>query len=770
MVTKLKNFSRQWYCKLTAYILIVVCTAVFLGTIFWQNKEGNSLNLEAFFWDSYASSNTLGYDFYHFVRSVLNADTEYESEEAIRAGEYAKAAVTSYLTEMFQEWIDNGSWEADGTWYNEYPLEGIYIGDNTVYWRWMYDSDESSWQVITEKEFMEEGSNQILYRDTEDEEEIAKSYEYKRFLEYYPTLSKEMEDAVISIQLREYRESKESMKSLMEENVFQYDICRDKGQAQKLIKEYSALTVYCYYTPEDSGYTMHLSDSFDKNNFRNYFLQDNLPKDNKDYYIFTGMKESAYSEKQADWEADYWEIQRMLKKILPCMAVVLLLFVYLILVTGRRPGELEVMLYGIDRIWSEVIWIAGGFLFWGAFFFAVYGTGLADNIMYFGRNGIGGKLMIALSIACGIGLLIALLTQVRRLKAKSFLNGFLCGRLVRRCLKLIKSFLNMLKASWKQGKISKRALFLAVILPLLCATWVFAPFVILFLVYMIYKHLNDFTEICEGASKIRKGQLNYEIKVKNEEGELGKLADDINQISQGLENAVDDAIRSEKLKSELISNVSHDLKTPLTSIVTYVDLLKKEIIENEKAAEYIDIIDRKAKRLTVLTTDLFEAAKASSGDMPVDLSRVDLNALVRQALGEFDEKMEAAGLEVKLTLPEQPSFIRADGRLTWRVIDNLLSNVVKYAQEGSRVYVNVGEEKEQSVLLTVKNISANELNIPADELMERFKRGDESRNSEGSGLGLSIANSLVDLQHGTFQIVIDGDLFKAEVRLPQFPE
>ena len=278
--------------------------------------------------------------------------------------------------------------------------------------------------------------------------------------------------------------------------------------------------------------------------------------------------------------------------------------------------------------------------------------------------------------------------------------------------------------------------------------------------------MGDFISICEGVEQIRDGKLSHQIKIKNKGGELEKLAENINEISQGLENAVSSELRSERLKSELISNVSHDLKTPLTSIVTYVDLLKQEEIDNDVAKDYIEVIDRKSKRLTVLTNDLFEAAKASSGDMPVNIETLDLNALVRQALGEFDEKLENAQLNIRLTLPEQPSHVKADGRLSWRVIDNLLNNVVKYAQKGSRVYIEV-KDLGNTFGFIIKNISECELNIPSDELIERFKRGDESRNSEGSGLGLNIANSLIDLQKGSFRIAIDGDLFKAEFELPK---
>ena len=227
-------------------------------------------------------------------------------------------------------------------------------------------------------------------------------------------------------------------------------------------------------------------------------------------------------------------------------------------------------------------------------------------------------------------------------------------------------------------------------------------------------------------------------------------------------------MKSERMKTELITNVSHDIKTPLTSIVSYVDLLKKQAMPNDQAREYLEVLDRQSARLKKLTEDLVEASKASTGNLTVDFQRTDVNVLLTQSAGEYQEKLAAKGMDLILTpAPENPA-ISADGRLLWRVFENLLSNIHKYAQPGTRVYLTC-EAGENQVTTTFRNISATPLNISADELMERFVRGDASRNTEGSGLGLSIARSLTQLQHGTFSLTIDGDLFKAALTFPRIP-
>ena len=247
---------------------------------------------------------------------------------------------------------------------------------------------------------------------------------------------------------------------------------------------------------------------------------------------------------------------------------------------------------------------------------------------------------------------------------------------------------------------------------------------------------------------------------------LKKHEENLQSIQSGIQKAVDEQTRAERMKTELITNVSHDIKTPLTSIVNYVDLLEKEDIQPEKAKEYVDVLNRQAARLKKLTEDLVEASKASSGSLPVHLAPTDVNVLLSQLAGDYLEKLEAAQLEpIFRPAPSQP-VIQADGQLLSRVLGNLFSNICKYAMPGTRVYFESTAD-EKTVSLTFKNISKYELNIPAEELMARFVRGDRSRHTEGSGLGLSIAQSLTELQGGTFRLEIDGALFKAVVTFPR---
>ena len=286
------------------------------------------------------------------------------------------------------------------------------------------------------------------------------------------------------------------------------------------------------------------------------------------------------------------------------------------------------------------------------------------------------------------------------------------------------------------------------------------------LAYILHKAVS-FKNLIAGARRIQAGEM---VRLSTGGGpEFRDLADSINHIADGLKTAVESEVKAERMRAELVTNVSHDLKTPLTSIVTYVDLLKTEGLASENAPHYLDVIDQKAARLKTLTADLFEAAKASSGTMPVNLERVDTGSLLAQGLGELSDRIAAARLDFKLQLPTDRLLLRADGRLLWRVMENLLSNVFKYALPGSRVYLSAARAGSRGVL-TLKNISAYELNIAPEELTERFTRGDAARHSEGSGLGLAIARSLTELQAGEFHIEIDGDLFKAIVSLPLWEE
>ena len=269
----------------------------------------------------------------------------------------------------------------------------------------------------------------------------------------------------------------------------------------------------------------------------------------------------------------------------------------------------------------------------------------------------------------------------------------------------------------------------------------------------------------KGGEKLARGDFSSPIDTKYLIGDFKRYGQELNDVQSGLEQAVQEQMKAEHLKTELITNVSHDIKTPLTSIVNYVDLLKKEDIPSPEAREYIAVLDRQSHRLKKLTEDLVEASKASSGALNVDLQPTDVNVLFSQIQGEYQERLAACQLTLVTQPPAPGTMIRADSRLLSRVMDNLVSNICKYALPGTRVYV-VSTLSRKAVTISFKNVSRDELNISPDELMERFVRGDASRHTEGSGLGLSIARSLVQLQGGRFDLAIDADLFRADITFP----
>lgn len=296
----------------------------------------------------------------------------------------------------------------------------------------------------------------------------------------------------------------------------------------------------------------------------------------------------------------------------------------------------------------------------------------------------------------------------------------------------------------------------------ICVIWFLAKLVETPLLVLI---LISLQKLKAGGEALAEGNLNASVDLRHMYGVLKHHGENLNSIAQGMQKAVQQQLKSERFRTDLITNVSHDIKTPLTSIVNYVDLLKKEDVQPEKAKEYIAVLDRQSARLKKLTEDLVEASKASSGTLPVHLEAVDVNVLLSQVSGEYQSRFELCKLEPIVKLSSEDPQILADGKLLWRVFDNLLSNICKYAMPGTRVYFT-SEVQDGRVSISFKNISNYPLDITADELMERFVRGDSSRSTEGSGLGLSIAQSLTGLQKGTFDLVVDGDLFKANLSFP----
>lgn len=292
--------------------------------------------------------------------------------------------------------------------------------------------------------------------------------------------------------------------------------------------------------------------------------------------------------------------------------------------------------------------------------------------------------------------------------------------------------------------------------------------IILTIIYIVIfiKELIYLDKIIISSKAATEGKLNCNIEEKGR-GHLRELAHDINNIRDGLRKSIESEIKSENMKTELITNVSHDLKTPLTSIINYIDLLKRENIESETAKDYINILDKKSQRLKVLIDDLFEASKATSGAMELNITKIDIVQLLKQSLGENDERFKNSNLSVKLDIPDTKIFINGDGQRLYRVFENLISNIVKYSLSNTRVYIQMYVDDENKVVIIMRNISAYELDFCANEITNRFKRGDSSRSTEGSGLGLAIAKSIVELHGGKFNIEVDGDLFKSIIKLNQ---
>lgn len=455
-----------------------------------------------------------------------------------------------------------------------------------------------------------------------------------------------------------------------------------------------------------------------------------------------------------------------------------LLYVFLLSAAGHRPGEEQVRRGWVDRIPTDVFYVLSAALGLGCcvlastirFYAAVGGRVLSSLIPYlllFG-GGAAGLLLLFL--------LVSMSTAVR-VKTRTWLSSMLVYRALR-CL------LRGARSAWSGVSAVLHNLPLVWKLLLACGGYVLLSVVLIneafyssdlyLLLYLLLsaagalllcRYAVGFDRLRRGAQKLAGGELACRVETKGMPRGVRTLAEDLGRVSEGAQRALEERMKSERMKTDLITNVSHDLKTPLTSIVNYVELLKKEDLHNGTAEGYVAVLDRQAQRLKKLAEDVVEASKASSGALHVQLAPVDVAELLRQCAAEYGDRFAAAQLTPVLHLPERPLVVLADGRLLWRVFDNLLGNAVKYALPGTRVYLDAAAGTDCATL-TLRNISREPLDMRGEELMERFVRGDASRHAEGSGLGLSIASSLVQLQHGTLTILPDGDLFRAEIRLP----
>ena len=469
-----------------------------------------------------------------------------------------------------------------------------------------------------------------------------------------------------------------------------------------------------------------------------------------------------------------------------CIAAAVFLFtaIWLTVTAGKNQKDNELHLTAFDHWKTEIaaavvlfVWGAGTFVFamtWSGismvsttteavtYYIDEYGpafySGMFTQIYnLFDMTGV--FLYGLFTFACFFAGYISL---VRRIKGKCLWKDSLC----RMIISFTATVFN------ERSITAKAAIILGIFIVLqwlTLATGGITLFVLLLLaadaavIYVVLSSAIAKGRIKKGIEEISSGNMSYQIPLEGLRGSNRVLAEKLNDIGTGLNKAVEEGMKNERLKTDLITNVSHDIKTPLTSIINYVDILKRFNIEDPQIQGYLDILEAKAQRLKTLTEDVVEASKVSSGNITLEYMDVNLAEMIQQTEGEFEEKFTARSLSIVTNLPEEPAVIHVDGRRLWRVLENVFGNAAKYAMPGTRVYADL-RLGEDTVDFSLKNVSEQQLNISADELTERFIRGDISRSTEGSGLGLSIAKSLVEMQGGRFELYLDGDLFRVNIR------
>lgn len=551
-----------------------------------------------------------------------------------------------------------------------------------------------------------------------------------------------------------------------------YTNCPDKS-----LEELASMGVFCHQSSDSIFIDTNLKEipqnitmAMEKNDFYNA----------EDYYLMVAV-DTGYTadDPYADAAREYEHLHRRLLEsagtVFLGLAGCLVTLYYLVLVSGfRDEARTKPYLHSFDTIYTEscVVLTAVCTLFM-LFLGEKIGYPLLHLFMKTSQWAFGERMLRAVLVygCCMIGLF----SLLRRYKSRTLWEGSLT-RHIRQNLSLYfenRTFSYRLLCAYLAFLGIQAVGFLALGAALYFLRFAAAKallLVVLFLLivmdYLAYHRLFMVSvqedQIADAIARIAGGDTSYQMDTAGLTGKELAIAHMINRIGTGLEHALQEQVKSERLKADLITNVSHDIKTPLTSIINYVDLIKREQIQNEKVQEYLAVLEQKSQRLKNLTEDLVEASKASSGNLKLDMVRLDLVEMIWQTNGEFEEKFATRQLELVSTLPSGSMMIQADGRHLWRVLENLYNNAFKYAMASTRVYTDVTAQEEM-VYFTIKNVSENPLNIKPDELTERFVRGDVSRTTEGSGLGLSIAQSLTRLQNGTFEILIDGDLFKVRV-------
>ncbi len=719
---KYKSYQTKWQVLVTVCFFIGAILIFFCGMIFTNISKNwwlDAVNVDSF----YDTKEFRNY-FYQALDQVVLADIYYKSEDEIENGSKIDR---EELIEGFKRYY--------------YIVDGVITGNTKI------NEDYNGLEVHgTIPEKME--SNFLEYKDLV----INRLPVYK--------------EIYIQNQLDEYRSAIRFLEGL---NNFCYYVEDGKGNV-----------VAGNATPSEVNHMEHnimLSREFRSDNLSdtNYYPYVSSLLEQSDYQIYAAVKSPLVK------EDGFYELSKdfyFAKEAMPCLfgvtiassLILLFCLIFLIRVTGQKEKGGEVHYLAVDHIYNEI-----HFLLVALFaLFSIFADMTLLNNVFEGARAFWQFVFITLlgliyiaDVAVGLSYI---LSAARQIKDKRFFQNTLISTWIRKISAL---FTGATFRGWMLLIMLTYGMINCILVFFMCRFW-YSEWMALFLlglvvfnglcVYLFLRSLRSLSRIMVSARETSEGNLHHPLDLATISPSFLNFAEDIANIQDGLKNAVEEAVRGERMKTDLITNVSHDLKTPLTSIITYVDLLQQENLVNETAKKYVGVLHDKSYRLKQLIEDLIEVSKVSSGNVNVEKMRVDYRQLVMQALGEMEEKIADAGLELKISCPE-PVFIDADGRHMWRILENLISNAVKYAMANSRVYVDIFVVGDSGILV-MKNISADPIDFDATRLTERFVRGDESRTTEGSGLGLSITRSLTEVQGGTFGVEMDGDLFKAIVRMP----
>ncbi|NFM18361.1 HAMP domain-containing histidine kinase [Clostridium sporogenes] len=713
MVTKSKN-----------KFIYIICFIVGIYMISLSVLTGYDLikNRKCLVKDPYFSSKEFDEELQSYCNNLYNFHITYKNfDNKVAESRVTKEQITT-LKSFYEDNILNSQITIKDE-YNSFLSEAEQSGDKNRLTKLTQQRDEKLKEVKKENtKTIAELKKEIALWSYNDYKNIKKAIESKREIKYY----------IIN------RGTKEVYTNL-----------KPKTNIDSYIKNNS---IYSIIFPSQSGKIKNFSktkDLFNSFNWEGYIIitKDLNPNDYilKNYNYYNSIKD------------------RLIKEVLIVISS-LIIGIFILILFKKRICLNSPILDKINKIYNNIPLDLKLFIF--ILYTAIMGSYLINTSFFYKPLGINHFIVITL-ISIYIFYFIFNIKYAIELKKDKNKLLILCKG------SLIYKLITIFKNSNLNKNLKLKIIFIMVLSILLAAftllglllgfynniliASIITILYIALLIRYLFKKADYLNEILKATKEITCGNLDYIIK-EHKGDILGKISHNINNMKEGYKRSLEEQVKSERLKTELITNVSHDLKTPLTSIINYIDLLKKEDLSKDEVNAYISVLDRKSERLKFLIEDLFEASKMSSGSIELNIERIDVTALLKQALGEFQQKIKKSSLQLKFKCNNK-AYANLDGKKTWRVFENLINNIIKYSEPNTRVYIDL-IQTDTKIIITMKNISHYEMNFTSDEIFERFKRGDKSRNTEGSGLGLAIAKSIVELQGGNLNINIDGDLFK----------